>query len=302
MAEFPASATRERDLNHGEKTVRRIARGILTGAFIVLCATPAAAQNNLFADVERVRALYPPVMSEDQKAELLNHVAWLHRDEGWGLLRKDGGARCLAPQGVYIACDILVYAPTAWHFDVLVDGQIPAWQDAGPCISPPSGCDMARFVAPVQPPGLPPPPPPPGFGDVPVPGEYDGDGQPDVAVFRTTTGEWFIRQSSHGLGHVAWGTIGDIPVPADYDGDRRTDIAVFRPSTAEWFILNSSTLTVTIRTFGAGAASGLRDAPIAGDYDSDGKADLGIYRFTTGEWFIFRSSDAGLTHLQWGAP
>jgi hypothetical protein len=33
---------------------------------------------------------------------------------------------------------------------------------------------------------------------VPVPGDYDGDGRQDVAVFREQTGEWFIHRSSDG--------------------------------------------------------------------------------------------------------
>ena len=125
-----------------------------TGAIcilILLWTVPAIAQPNHLSTVQLIRATYPAVMSEAQKAELLNRVAWEHRSEGWGLLKKTGGSRCPAPQGVDVACDILVYAPTAWHFDVLVDGQIPAWQDDGPCDPAVSGCDMSRFVAPVRP-------------------------------------------------------------------------------------------------------------------------------------------------------
>jgi hypothetical protein len=279
--------------------VKSLTLATLAAAFIALSASSAAAQSNLLASVEAARQQYPAIMSEDQKADLLNRVAWQHRAEGWGLLRKDGGARCPAPQGVFVACDILVYAPTGWHFDVLVDGQIPAWQDAGPCISPPSGCDMARFVAPVAPAGG---TPPTGFGDVPVPGEYDGDGQPDIAVYRTTTGEWFVAGSARGPYAVAWGSPGDVPVPADYDGDRRTDIAIYRPATAQWFIANSSNNTLTVYVFGSAASLGLKDSPMAGDYDRDGRADLGMYRYTTGEWFIRRSTDGGLTTMRWGAP
>ena len=29
--------------------------------------------------------------------------------------------------------------------------------------------------------------------DTPVPGDYDGDGRTDLAVFRQSTGQWFVR-------------------------------------------------------------------------------------------------------------
>jgi len=239
-------------------------------------------------------------MSPAQLADLLNRVAWEHRAEGWGLLRKDTGNKCPAPQNVFVSCDFLFHLPTLQGFDVLVasdSAATPAWQ--GPHDM--SG-DVSRFVAPVGPAA--PATPPAGLGDEPVPGEYDGDGQPDVAVYRTTTGEWFIAQPSGVARRVQWGapSLGDVPVPADYDGDHRTDIAVYRASTGQWFILNSSNGSLTQIQFGAPSATGLRDRPMAGDYDRDGRADLGIYRSSTGEWFIRRSSDGGVVRVQWGAP
>ena len=53
-------------------------------------------------------------------------------------------------------------------------------------------------------------------GDVPVPGDYDGDGISRVRGLPPCGGLWFIG----GAGHVQFGPRGDIPVPADYDGDR----------------------------------------------------------------------------------
>jgi FG-GAP-like repeat len=269
-------------------------------AALVLAAVPAVAQTSLLPTVQRVRQDYPAIMTAAQKGELLNRVAWEHRAEGWGLLQKTSGTRCPAPQGTDVACDILVYAPTAWHFDVLADSDTaatPIWLDKGPCDPAVSGCSMDRFLAPVAPPNA-----PGGLGDIPVPGDYDGDGQIDIAVFRSTTGEWFIARSASPPLQVGWGTNGDVPVPADYDGDHRTDLAVFRPSSGEWFILNSSNGTLTQYTFGAPESTNLRDLPMAGDYDRDGRADLGIYRRATGEWFIRRSSDGSVVHTQWGAP
>jgi FG-GAP-like repeat len=260
-----------------------------------LITTQASAQTSLLPTVERIRSEYPTPMSAAQKGEMLNRVAFEHRAQGWGLLAKSGGSRCPSPQGVDISCDILVHAPSAWIFDVLVDQDFaatPAWIDKGPCDS---GCPL--FVAPIGTAVA-----PTSSGDVPAPGDYDGDGQIDVAVFRTSTGEWLIAQSTAGVQRVLWGAPGDVPMPADYDGDRKTDIAIFRPATAEWFVLNSSTGMPTRTVFGFPSGAGSRDMPMAGDYDRDGRADLGIYRATTGDWFVLRTSDGGTTHIQWGAP
>ena len=82
---------------------------------------------------------------------------------------------------------------------------------------------------------------------------YDGDGKADIAVYRRSTGEWFIQRSSDGgLSHVGWGWPGggDIAVPADYDGDGKADIAVYRSSTGEWFIQRSSDGGLTHLTWG----------------------------------------------------
>jgi hypothetical protein len=49
-----------------------------------------------------------------------------------------------------------------------------------------------------------------------VPGDYDGDGKTDVAVFRTLAGHWFILLSSTNYsswGTYQWGGTGDIPIP-----------------------------------------------------------------------------------------
>ncbi|MFF2931068.1 RCC1 domain-containing protein [Streptomyces mirabilis] len=67
--------------------------------------------------------------------------------------------------------------------------------------------------------------------DVPVPGDYDGDGTLDTAFWRPSEGNWYVQPGSGGQQRVVqFGQDGDIPVPSDFDRDGKLDFAVWRPS------------------------------------------------------------------------
>jgi hypothetical protein len=113
-------------------------------------------------------------------------------------------------------------------------------------------------------------------GDAPVPGDYNGDGTTDVAVYRPATGAWYVRN----LFTAFLGQSGDIPVTRMYYNlDGTTDIAVFRPSTGAWYFKTTHGGSWTY--YGSP-----EDIPVPGDYDGDGAASVAVYRPSTGAWYV----------------
>lgn len=126
-----------------------------------------------------------------------------------------------------------------------------------------------------------------------TPGDFDGDGKTDTAVFNA--GTWTIKRSSDNQTiTVSFGTSGDKPVVGDFDGDGLADCAVFRPSTNTWWILKSSNASYTSTSFGISG-----DITAQGNFDGDLKTDIAVFRPSTGDWHV-QGSTAGYFSFHWG--
>jgi hypothetical protein len=76
-------------------------------------------------------------------------------------------------------------------------------------------------------------------GDIPVTGDWNGDGTTDLGVYDITKARFTLRvQDANGmvwLSRVVYGLPGDLPVTGDWDGNGRTDLGVWRPGVAQFF-------------------------------------------------------------------
>jgi hypothetical protein len=151
--------------------------------------------------------------------------------------------------------------------------------------------------------------------DFPAPGDYDGDGKGDIAIFRSAgvgnqSFYWILQSSDNTVQAIAFGLDGDQTVQRDYDGDGKTDMAVFRPGvlatdpTVWWIRRSSSPTNFQVVTFGlTGNGTTSADFPVPGDYDGDGKFDIAVYRFgqaPLNSFIILNSSDQTVRWQQFG--
>ncbi|TCC88570.1 hypothetical protein EZ428_18185 [Pedobacter frigiditerrae] len=113
--------------------------------------------------------------------------------------------------------------------------------------------------------------------DIAVPGDYDGDGTTDPAIFRD--GVWKRKnvEPDVTLGSLAE----DIPVPGDYDGNGTSDCAIYRPSEKKFYVRQTYSSANTTYT-----NSGFGNIPVAADYDGDGKVNFATFNTGTAQWVI----------------
>jgi hypothetical protein len=155
-------------------------------------------------------------------------------------------------------------------------------------------------------------------GDIPVMGDWNGDGTDTVGVVRTTPGPsgtevytWHLRDTNSSGGasitpfvfgtkrFVAVDQLGSIPVVGDWNGDGIDTIGVVQYSSdpngpIRWELRNTNTAGAPdiVLIYSRG-----RDRPVVGDWNGDGTDTIGVVRQATSSWLLRNSNTGGIAQI-----
>jgi len=120
--------------------------------------------------------------------------------------------------------------------------------------------------------------------DIPIAGDFDGDGKNDLATFRSADATWVVWRSSQGGLVFQFGTPGkSVPVVGNFDGAGATQYGVYEVvnGTGVWTVTSPAG---QIRQFGFGITG---DIPLVGDFRGLGYDQAALYRPSTGQFLVY---------------
>ncbi|MBX3084813.1 MAG: DUF1906 domain-containing protein [Anaerolineae bacterium] len=126
--------------------------------------------------------------------------------------------------------------------------------------------------------------------DFPIVGDWNGDGIDTAGVYRPSTGQFFLTNSTFDPALLSYsfvlGSPGDQPIVGDWDGDGRDGVGVFRPTNGLIYLKNNLTTGFADFTMVLGSPG---DVGIAGDWNGDGKDSPGVYRPSNQQFYLTNS-------------
>jgi hypothetical protein len=132
-------------------------------------------------------------------------------------------------------------------------------------------------------------------GDVPVVGDWDGNGTSNIGVVgRTTAPTYHLKRPGRRMLKFGFGWRSDQPLSGDWDGDGTVEVGARRPG-LKAFVLrrkDGSTREVPLGS--------LSDFGVAGDWNGDGTTDLGVWH-PSNQVFTLRAANGSTRTVRFGA-
>ncbi len=113
-------------------------------------------------------------------------------------------------------------------------------------------------------------------GDIPIMGDWNGDGTHTVGVVRRN--QWFLRDentSGPPQYDFFFGEEGDTPVVGDWNANGITGIGMRKQGTGNWRLRDTPSAGPADRAFRWGRAT---DSPVTGDWNGNGRTGIGLVR------------------------
>lgn len=139
-------------------------------------------------------------------------------------------------------------------------------------------------------------------GDVPLMGDWDGDGTATPGMYRPADGFVYLRNSND-VGFADeeffFGIAGDVPIVGDWDKDGDDTLGIYRGG--QVFIKNTLETGPADFSFWFGIAG---DRPFTGDFNGDEVDTVGLYRESSGYVYFRDSLTTGPADFQffYGVP
>ena len=123
-------------------------------------------------------------------------------------------------------------------------------------------------------------------GDIPITGDWNGNGHTKVGIYRPSNGLFILDSNGNGVfdaGDAVYSFFapqpGDVPVVGDWNGDGRTKIGLFRQGYFWILDFNGNGVfdPAVDKAFPFGGVGG--DVPVVGDWTGTGTSKVGVVRF-----------------------
>ena len=118
--------------------------------------------------------------------------------------------------------------------------------------------------------------------DMPLTGDWDGNGRTELGLYRPSTHQ-FLRQISGTWKVVTWGGSGQQPVTGDWNKDGRADVGTFNMTNGSWTLRVPTNGKYPTKRFTYGRAG---DRPVIGDFNGDRIDDAAVWRPSNGTFYL----------------